>query len=62
MPLFEITEGTKVKQILSGSFERERTLQRLVEANLTQIFGVEFIASEFVIRGEQPGRIDTKFG
>lgn len=59
MPLFEITEGTKVKQILSGAFEKERTLQRLVEANLPQIFGVEFIASEFVIRGEQPGRIDT---
>ena len=59
MPLFQIANGNRVHRISPGRFDKERQLQRLVEDNLLEIFGVQFIASEFVIRGEQPGRIDT---
>jgi predicted transport protein len=59
MPLFHISDHDQVSRITPGQFERERQLQRLVEAILLEVFGVRFVASEFVIRGEQPGRIDT---
>jgi len=59
MPLFQIAQDNRVRRISAGYFDKERYLQQLVEANLFEIFGVQFIASEFVIRGEQPGRIDT---
>ena len=56
---FQIAQDNRVRRISAGHFDKERYLQQLVEANLFEIFGVQFIASEFVIRGEQPGRIDT---
>jgi len=59
MPLFHINGGDKAYRIAPSHFSLERQLQRIVEANLLEMFGVQFIASEFVIRGEQPGRIDT---
>jgi predicted transport protein len=59
MPLFHIVDDQTTVRINPKRFQLERHLQRLVEANLPEIFGVRFISSEFVIRGEQPGRIDT---
>ena len=59
MPLFQLTNGTFLKQLIPNRFTYERQLQQLVEANLLQVFGVHFVASEFTIGGEQPGRIDT---
>lgn len=58
MPLYQIQEG-RVRQLKAGRFGMERELQRLCEANLLQLFGVRFIASEFPTGGRQPGRIDT---
>lgn len=58
MPLFQLNDG-KAQQIRAGRFDLERNLQRLIEANLEEIFGIHFIATEFTIRGEQSGRIDT---
>ncbi len=50
MSLFKIT-GSKLKQIspkpFSTHFQKEKTLQNLVEANLPDIFGLEFVSTEF---------------
>lgn len=59
MPLFQFDNQNRARRISFGQFKLERQLQKLVEANMQDIFGVSFVASEFVIRGEQPGRIDT---
>jgi predicted transport protein len=59
MPLFQLTDATFLKQLIPNRFTYERQLQQLVESNLLQVFGVHFVASEFTIGGEQPGRIDT---
>jgi predicted transport protein len=59
MPLFQFDELNKANRVSSGQFRLERQLQQIIEANTDDIFGVRFVASEFVIRGEQPGRIDT---
>lgn len=58
MPLYELQNGL-VRQLKAGRFGVERELQRLCEGNLEQLFGVQFIASEFSTGGRQPGRIDT---
>jgi predicted transport protein len=58
MPLYQIQDG-RVRQLKVGKFRLERDLQQLCEANLLQLFGVQFIASEFLTGGRQAGRIDT---
>lgn len=60
MPLFQIHQDTnRASRISSSQFRLERQLQKVVETNLVEIFGVQFVASEFVLAGEQAGRIDT---
>lgn len=59
MPLFKITPDDQIKRYRASGFTLERQLQSLIENNLDEIFGVRFIATEFIIGGEQPGRIDT---
>lgn len=59
MPLFQISSQNQVQRFRAGGFPLEKQLQKIVESNLDEIFGVRFVASEFVVRGEQPGRIDT---
>lgn len=59
MPLFQIDPDNHVKRFRASGFELEKHLQKIVEQNLEEIFGVRFVASEFIVRGEQPGRIDT---
>lgn len=58
MPLFDI-QNERVKRIHANHFALEKELQAIIEANLPEIFGVRFVSSEFIIRGDQPGRIDT---
>jgi RecB family endonuclease NucS len=58
MPLFSIRTN-KVSQIKLASFAKERELQRLFEANLVALLGVQFIATEFSTGDRQRGRIDT---
>lgn len=58
MPLFKIIDN-QVHRISAERFEKEKQLQSLVEDNSLSIFGVRFIDTEFSIRGEQAGRIDT---
>jgi len=59
MPLFQVSANNSVHRFRAGGFDLEKQLQQIVEQNLGEIFGVRFVASEFIVHGEQPGRIDT---
>jgi predicted transport protein len=59
MPLYKIEQGKYVHQIKPVLFSKERNLQKLFEANLEALLGVQFIASEFTTGDRQRGRIDT---
>ncbi len=59
MPLFKIDDQSNTYQIPAGRFPLERDLHKLIEKNLDNLFNIRFVASEYAIWGEQPGRIDT---
>lgn len=50
MPIFKINNG-KLTQIsnrpFSDNFEKEKKLQNLIENNLSSVFGLEFVSTEF---------------
>ncbi len=46
MPIFKI-KGEKVNQVGAQHIDLEKTLQGLVEKNLSEIFGLEFVVTEF---------------
>lgn len=46
MPIFKI-KGEKVNQLEGQHVGLEKTLQGLIEKNLSEIFGLEFVATEF---------------
>jgi predicted transport protein len=58
MPLFQIA-GSKLSSIAQTDFADERSLQKLVEANLGAVFNSRLVASEFVTGALHGGRIDT---
>ncbi|HUF00415.1 MAG TPA: DUF5655 domain-containing protein [Anaerolineales bacterium] len=58
MPLYQIKQQ-KVLQITPSSYKNERELQKLFEANLEELLGVRFVASEFTTGDRQRGRIDS---
>ena len=49
MPLFSISKG-KLKPIKSKPFDLEKEIQNLTENNLSSIFGLQLVASEFKVR------------
>lgn len=55
MQLFRFKQG-KFSPIREKKFDLERDLQKVTEDNLEQIFGLEFVATEFNIHGK---RVDT---
>jgi hypothetical protein len=55
MPLFSIQRG-KLKFIEEQSFKLEKEIHSLCEDNLTEVFGLEFVRSEFTLNNF---RIDT---
>ena len=55
MSLFK-KEGNKLVQLKNKSIDLERNIQRLTEENLQEIFGLNFIATEFSV---QNFRFDT---
>lgn len=61
MPLFNSNSKTReLSQIKEAPFKLEREIQRLVEANLNTLLGLELVKSEFPISGSvQQLRIDT---
>lgn len=56
MPIFQI-EGTKLKKLNVLQLDKEKTLQQLVEANLSEVLDLAFLASEYTTTFG--GRIDT---
>lgn len=49
MALYEIKNG-KLSQIKRDPFRLEKDIQQLTENNLTTIFGLQLVASEFIIK------------
>ncbi|MBE7515597.1 MAG: hypothetical protein HS105_03150 [Chloracidobacterium sp.] len=56
MPLFNIDIVNKLEQIRELPFKLEKEIQELTEQNLTTIFGLNFVRSEFALNNF---RIDT---
>jgi len=58
MPLYQIKQQ-KTQQIKPSSFKNEKELQKMFEANLDELLGARYVASEFTTGDRQRGRIDT---
>lgn len=58
MPLYQMKQQ-KTQQIKPSSFKNEKELQNMFEANLVELLGARYIASEFTTGDRQRGRIDT---
>lgn len=58
MPIFKKENGL-VKQLKTSNFKDEKDLQKLIENNLEEIFGIRFIDTEFSTGERHGGRIDT---
>jgi predicted transport protein len=58
MDLFKIS-ANKLLPLERSSFKLEREIQRLLEANLGDVFGIRFLVSEFSTGDKHPGRIDS---
>lgn len=57
MPVFKTTEGDFLKKLNVVPLSKERDLQRLVEKNLIETLGLQFLATEYTTTSG--GRIDT---
>lgn len=49
MTLFQIKDENKLARITETPFKLEKDIQNLTEANLHEIFGIEFVRSEFAL-------------
>ena len=58
MPLYQMKQQ-KTQQIKPSSFKSEKELQKMFEANLEELLGARYVASEFTTGDRQRGRIDT---
>lgn len=58
MPILQESNG-RLTVISRIEFATERELQRLIEANLDEVFGCRFVATEFSTGNVHSGRIDT---
>lgn len=54
-----LTENRSAKQLKKSNFHNEKELQSFVEQNMKSLFGIHFIASEFVTSKQHGGRIDS---
>lgn len=55
---YKIEDG-KIAQLKRKSFKLEKELQKLVEDNLSELFGITFLASEYSTSERHGGRMDT---
>ena len=58
MPLYQVKKQL-VSQVKPSSKKKKKELQKLFEANLEELLGVRFVASEFTTGDRQRGRIDS---
>ncbi|KAA3644151.1 MAG: DUF91 domain-containing protein [Chloroflexi bacterium] len=59
MPIYRIDAKNTIHKVRPSAFDTEKVLQQLFEANLEELLGVRFIATEFTTGDRQRGRIDT---
>lgn len=55
MSLYKIS-GSKLRTVAKSEFKKERESQRLIEANIEEVFGLKFIDTEFQLNNL---RVDT---
>jgi predicted transport protein len=58
LKLFQLNDN-KVSELQATSFEKEKTLQNLVENNLDDLFAINFLATEYSTGKKHNGRIDS---
>lgn len=58
MPTFQMT-GKSLATVKRTNFSTEKELQNLIEANLEEVFGCRFVATEFSTGALHSGRIDS---
>ncbi len=58
LKLFRIVDGV-ASEVAGGSVALEKSLQRVIEANMPAMFGVRFLASEYSTGVKHGGRIDS---
>ena len=58
LKLFRITNGS-AQELKGKSVDLEVSLQRVIEANMETLFGVRFLATEYVTGAKHKGRIDS---
>lgn len=58
LKLFRIVDGA-AEELLGGSVALEKSLQRVIEANMTTMFGVRFLETEYSTGVRHGGRIDS---
>jgi len=54
-----LTTNNSAKQLKKQDFRNEKQLQTFVEENMENLFGIHFVASEFVTSKQHGGRIDS---
>lgn len=54
-----LTTSNSAKQLKKQDFRNEKQLQTFVEENMENLFGIRFVASEFVTSKQHGGRIDS---
>lgn len=54
--LFNISSTNKITQVKAKNLRLEKQIQDIVEKNLEELFGIRFLASEYIIDN---GRVDT---
>lgn len=57
MPVFKTTNNDQLKKLNVLPLSKERELQRLIEKNLLETLGLQFLATEYTTTAG--GRIDT---
>ncbi len=49
MALYKLSKETKIQEIVAREFTKEKELQQIIEQNLEELFGLEFIDSEHTV-------------
>jgi len=57
MFLFKKANNNKLEEIKGKHFKREKDLQKVCEKNLEQIFGLDFVKSEFALHNLRPDTV-----
>jgi hypothetical protein len=59
LKLFRISDGVATELARAHRWRSERSLQKLIEANMDTLFGVRLLASEYSTGIRHGGRMDS---